>query len=212
MDETDEMFSAELDAHGDAAESALVLALAALYAANNEPSEEQIQSAINGVVVAYLLAVLLLLSESSQGETSTEPIDLYQIAEEMSSEAAELLKDELTNMTREVNQDPSTRGFDGTDFRARLRALSAAALTSVTNRGLLRLAQAVGFSLKSWRTRLDIKVRLAHQSLEGQTVPMNGTFVDFQGVRLEYPGDRRAPIASWIQCRCRLSFSRVRTA
>lgn len=208
MDETDELFSAELDAHGDAAETALVLALAALYAANNRPSEEQINQAISGVLVPYLLAVLVLLSTGSE----QEPVDLYQVAEDMSREASDMLKDELANLTAEANRNPNLRGFEGDEFRARLRALLAATITSVTNRALVQLAEQLGYEYKSWRTRLDVRVRLSHQSLEGQTVPLDAMFVDFQGVRLEYPGDRRAPIAAWINCRCRLSFSRERAA
>lgn len=211
MDETGEMFSAELDAHGDAAESALVLALVSLYAANNVPSEEQIQNAISGVIVPYVLAILILLAVSLSGETGPEPVDFYQLADEMSSEAAELLKQELSNLTVEVNRDPNTRGFEGNDFRARMNALVAATLTSVTSRVLQRVAQVLGYTHKGWRTRLDTKVRLSHQSLEGQIVPMNSLFKDYLGVTLEYPGDRSAPIEAWISCRCRLSFARLRS-
>lgn len=205
MDETDEIFAEELDAHGDAAESAVVLALAALYAANNQPSEEQIRNAISGVMVPYLLTILALLATGSDDSTQ---MDFYQVAEELSGEAADLLSTELANMTREMNRDPNTRGFDGTEFRARMTSLVAAVLTIVTSQAMMRLARILGFRFKVWKTRLDVRVRLSHQSLEGQMVPLNSVFRDYRRIPIEYPGDRSTPIDMWINCRCRLGFSR----
>ena len=208
MDETDEIFTEELDAHGDAAESAVVLALTALYAANNQPSEEQIRNAISGVMVPYLLAILILLSTVSSDTGETAQMDFYQVAEELSAEAADLLSTELANMTRQMNRDPNTRGFDGTDFRARMTSLVAAVLTIVTSQAMMHLARLLGFRFKVWKTRLDVRVRLSHQSLEGQMVPLNSVFRDYRKIPIEYPGDRSTPIDMWINCRCRLGFSR----
>jgi len=208
VDETDEIFAEELDAHGDAAEAAIVLALTSLYAANNQPSEEQIRNAISGVMVPYLLAILVLLATVAPSTDEATQMDFYQTAEELSGEAADLLSTELANMTRQMNLSPDTRGFEGTDFRARLSSLVAAVLTIVTSEAMLRLARLLGFKFKTWKTRLDVRVRLSHQSLEGQTVPLSSSFRDYRKIPIEYPGDRSTPIDMWINCRCRLGFSR----
>lgn len=52
-----------------------------------------------------------------------------------------------------------------------------------------------------WRTMNDSSVREAHKEVEGQTIPLGGTFL-VQGENLHYPGEPVGPPEVWINCRC----------
>lgn len=55
--------------------------------------------------------------------------------------------------------------------------------------------------VQTWTTMHDSHVRPAHEKVEGQTVSISEPFT-VDGVHLRYPGDPRAPIELWINCRC----------
>lgn len=52
-----------------------------------------------------------------------------------------------------------------------------------------------------WVTMHDSKVREAHKDTDGQQRPVGEKF-DVDGVPMQFPGDTRAPIDLWINCRC----------
>jgi hypothetical protein len=54
---------------------------------------------------------------------------------------------------------------------------------------------------KTWRTRRDNRVREPHIRAEGQEVPQSA-FFNVGGWPMEFPGDRRAPVDLWANCRC----------
>ena len=54
-----------------------------------------------------------------------------------------------------------------------------------------------------WVTMEDDAVRVEHKRTEGQTRPLGEPF-NVDGVPMDFPGDSRAPIELWINCRCTL--------
>lgn len=58
---------------------------------------------------------------------------------------------------------------------------------------------------RKWTTSRDARVRDTHNSLNGQTRPMNGTWTTSAGNVLRFPGDTSAPPEETIQCRCALA-------
>jgi uncharacterized protein with gpF-like domain len=64
---------------------------------------------------------------------------------------------------------------------------------------------------KEWISQRDDRVRDAHVSLDGTEVNENDAF-NYQGFRLEYPGDSSlgAPAGLTVNCRCFLSYHEKR--
>ncbi len=54
---------------------------------------------------------------------------------------------------------------------------------------------------KTWYTRNDTRVRETHARTQGQEVPY-ASFFSVDGWPMEYPGDTRAPVGLWANCRC----------
>ncbi len=54
---------------------------------------------------------------------------------------------------------------------------------------------------KRWVTKRDKKVRETHNHADGQTVPVNESFI-VGGAFMMYPGDRTAPVEETANCRC----------
>ena len=74
------------------------------------------------------------------------------------------------------------------------------------NAGTYFSGKQVGAVSKTWLTRRDGNVRIAHQSLQGKTVELGDGF-KVDGFVLRFPGDPLAPPALTINCRCRLRFN-----
>lgn len=64
---------------------------------------------------------------------------------------------------------------------------------------------------KVWQTRQDGRVRAAHLSTQGQTVPVDQPF-NVVGYSMMYPGDSSAPFSLVARCRCRMSYTDSLTA
>ncbi len=60
------------------------------------------------------------------------------------------------------------------------------------------------FLLMEWVTMHDADVRPEHAAAAGQQRPTDEPY-DVGGVKMRYPGDPRAPIELWINCRCTLA-------
>lgn len=58
-----------------------------------------------------------------------------------------------------------------------------------------------GLPYKMWVTRRDERVRHTHAAADTQTVPVDAPFT-VGGVPMMHPGDRSAPIAETVNCRC----------
>lgn len=89
-------------------------------------------------------------------------------------------------------------------------------LTTLVNERALQAALAVNSGqseplYKVWRTQLDGRVRAAHLSTEGQTVPVDQPF-NVGGYSLMYPGDTAAPFRLVARCRCRMDYTNALVA
>lgn len=204
MADMDERYSQEVEQRAEMTEAALVLAMLALLASENNPSPERITQVVSGIIGTHVVALLTLMWAYSGLEA--EP-DWGDLPIRMQRTAADLMDESIRNLLREANLDPNSRGELTHELHARLRNIIESIVTTVTSETTTAAAVALGYSSKTWHTRLDARVRVSHQSLEGQTVSITEPFRDFLGVKLQYPGDRSAPIETWINCRCTLSFS-----
>lgn len=73
--------------------------------------------------------------------------------------------------------------------------------TYATNNATYQGAFASGQRRKQWATRGDGDVRKIHAAINGQQVPIGGTF-EVNGSKLHYPGEPVGPPENWINCRC----------
>lgn len=69
------------------------------------------------------------------------------------------------------------------------------------NSATYRAGVGAGGLEKTWITMHDDAVRSMHSAVDGQTVPIRGTF-DVGGNKLLFPGEPVGPPEVWINCRC----------
>ena len=67
------------------------------------------------------------------------------------------------------------------------------------------IARQLGYSHQRWVTERDDRVRHSHDMLDGVTVPLGTDFQTANGT-LRYPGDKRASMSEYINCRCSLEM------
>lgn len=120
-----------------------------------------------------------------EGWTADETaIAIRDVFTGVSSTTAQMLaQTELTSLVNERAQEAATKAFqDSTDPL-----------------------------YKVWQTMKDPRVRVAHASVEGQTVPVAQPF-NVGGFLMMYPGDPSAPMRLVARCRCRMSYTDSLTA
>ena len=61
---------------------------------------------------------------------------------------------------------------------------------------------------KTWYTMDDTRVRDAHAAMDGVSVLWTNPFI-VDGYEMDGPGDRRAPVHLWINCRCRMKSRKI---
>lgn len=120
-----------------------------------------------------------------------------------------------------ANQPLGPRMINTMVSRYRARALALRAETIARSEALRAYSEAREESLEQmveqteiaedrveriWNRVGDNRVRDWHDTMQGQTSPMGGTFVDGKGQLLRYPGDPEAPANTTISCRCTLTF------
>ncbi len=74
------------------------------------------------------------------------------------------------------------------------------------NEAALTTARKAGAKSKTWMTMQDPRVRDAHVPLQSVTVPIDGTFVTWDGYETQAPGMFGVPELD-VNCRCTLIFS-----
>lgn len=104
---------------------------------------------------------------------------------------------------------PPVVGATEKSRRARVGGQALAREISVAARESARieLARELGATFKTWRTKLDARVRSTHGGIEGLRVPIDALFRTHSGATLDFPKDPTAPLNETAGCRCRLSFS-----
>lgn len=94
------------------------------------------------------------------------------------------------------------RGKQLLSWVAKLDSKSTAVATTSYNSVVEQELRGAGaWPYKRWYSRLDGNVRATHQEAHGQTVPMGATF-EVGGNAMSMPGDTRAPMEEWLNCRC----------
>ena len=66
------------------------------------------------------------------------------------------------------------------------------------NTGVMRIYNDVGVEYTQWIAAHDDRVRDSHEELDGEIIPLGGTYSN----GLAYPGDTNGPLEEWINCRC----------
>ena len=66
------------------------------------------------------------------------------------------------------------------------------------NQGVMRTYETMNVSYTQWIAADDDRTRETHAELNGEIIPMGGTYSN----GLQYPGDTSGPIEEWINCRC----------
>lgn len=89
----------------------------------------------------------------------------------------------------------------------RLKGIAEVESQSAYNAGVYFSGQRAGATTKTWLTRKDERVRSAHRTLEGKTIPIGEGF-KAGGAILRFPGDPLAPPGLTINCRCLLRFGK----
>ncbi|MFD0352895.1 phage portal protein [Streptomyces sp. NPDC127110] len=94
-----------------------------------------------------------------------------------------------------------------TDIGARTaETIAENAAVATVNGAAEATAAAVGPGIvRTWVTRRDDRVRAAHTSVDGTTLPV-GTAFDVDGYPMRFPADQLAPLHLTINCRCRLLY------
>ena len=66
------------------------------------------------------------------------------------------------------------------------------------NQGVMRTYETMNVSYTQWIAADDDRTRESHAELNGEIIPMGGTYSN----GLQYPGDTNGDIEEWINCRC----------
>lgn len=80
-------------------------------------------------------------------------------------------------------------------------SLAQRTTAEVTRQAAITQAQRGMGGFKTWMTQRDLRVRDAHRSMEGVTIPVNEPFV-VDGWPMMWPGESSVPQELWINCRC----------
>ena len=76
----------------------------------------------------------------------------------------------------------------------------------VFNESMNHFAKRKGYSMKTWNTQMDDRVRDQHLYLEGMEIPIGAMFYTYDGDGAEFPGDFSLPQNN-CNCRCYLTFN-----
>ena len=76
----------------------------------------------------------------------------------------------------------------------------------VFNESMYTFANRKGYSMKTWNTMLDDRVRDTHSYLEGMEIPIDALFFTYDGDSARFPGDFALP-QNDCNCRCFLTFN-----
>lgn len=202
MPHTPEVFLRDLEKASDDAENAFALALTSYLAVHSDEDEED-----DGSLLFWLSAIVpgfaVLVLDAMESYSPSDPLS----EQDRSRIVAEAVRTALIAFRRAGQTDPRLLSGSGDVDRAtRIRHVAVSVISAIRSDVQQSSAELLGFALKTWRTRLDRKVRTAHRLLEGRTVPVGSDFVTLGG-RIRYPGDPTAHPTLTINCRCLLSFS-----
>ncbi len=135
---------------------------------------------------------------------------------------------ELTKTLRRIVNEGLAEGWTADETAVQLaeafhgvssstaQMLAQTELTTLVNERSLQAAQkqfreSSDPTYKTWQTMKDPRVRVAHATTQGQTVPISQPF-NVGGYQMMYPGDPSAPLQLTARCRCRMTYTDSLTA
>lgn len=157
---------------------------------------------------AYDSTVAVLVTAQAEGWSAAQRDDQVRLAlrpsEGETSLVAAAARRGPRNGARWADLD-----VGGLTFMDRMKRDARTAVTGLDGILTSSALRDQGFTRKRWVTRHDAKVRATHVEAEGDTVPLDEHFI-VGGYPLMYPGERGAPPALVINCRCTMVGTRWR--
>lgn len=98
-----------------------------------------------------------------------------------------------------INQVASniTRRFDQlSDWES--KRIARTEIHNAHNMGIMNTYEEMGVEYTQWIAARDARTRDSHRDINGEIIPMGGTYSN----DLRYPGDTTGPLKEWINCRC----------
>ena len=154
------------------------------------------------VIEAGIFAALIAMASSSERQVAAPT----RVDRKALQDKATELEPQITDRVWEAAVEHAKTAPVDTD-REFSRALARSSATRVAAESAQAVGDELGMKFKVWVSRGDEKVRASHRALHGKVVEIGKPFKRFSGGRLDYPGDTRAPIGEWINCRCLLFMS-----
>tara|TARA_Y100001970_G_C14138497_1_gene805761 strand:- start:530 stop:1480 length:951 start_codon:yes stop_codon:yes gene_type:complete len=109
----------------------------------------------------------------------------------------------FNELARKINVQLGGQSLNRAKIIARTEVLKASSWAQQ------RAALSTGKKLeKEWVSQRDILVREAHQILDNQRVPADSFYL-YNGIKLDFPGDPKAPADLVVNCRCTEAFVEV---
>lgn len=157
---------------------------------------------------AYDSAVAVLVTAQAEGWTARTRDDQLRLALRPGEGETSLLAAASRRGPRNgARWDDLDVG--GVSFMDRMKRDARTAVTGLDGILTSSALRDQGFTRKRWVTRHDAKVRETHVAAEGQTVPLDEAFI-VGSYPLMYPGERGAPPALIVNCRCVMVGTRWR--
>lgn len=158
--------------------------------------------------VAYDSVRLVLTMGLEQGWTQAQIDDQIRLALQPDAGATELVAAAARRGPRHgARWDELDTG--GMSFMDRMKRDARTAVTGLDGMITVNALAEQGFTRKRWVTRHDDRVRETHRHADGDTVALSEPFY-VGGYPLMYPGERGAPPAIIINCRCVIVGTRWR--
>lgn len=78
------------------------------------------------------------------------------------------------------------------------RRIARTEIHNAHNMGIMNTYTEMGVEYTQWIAAHDSRTRDSHRDINGEIIPMGGTYSN----GLRYPGDTTGPLKEWINCRC----------
>jgi len=193
----------------DRTEQELAAAIAALLAAKaaTAPWLDLVNGSLSGLLQNYLRRGALDMATSA----GLSPTEAAIAADEATTSVMGDIQRQLASwlaIAAKDRADPKAPGqpMDQQNAEDAAGIIARTVATYARERVRGEVATKLGATKRRWQTRMDSKVRPAHQSLEGRWKPIGKPFKS-GGFEIQYPGDPEAPLELTAGCRCHLVYT-----
>lgn len=178
-----------------------------------ELPREEIEGRINLAYLLYPIFIyLFFVCGSASVEVAIEYAELYEIVQRRYTDAIrqynedlaedERIKERIAMVSQEiVNTTIDNLGDSYFTSQERARLIAENETNSVANYEREQNAIKQGYTMKTWVSMQDERVRKDHATVDGTTIAINDYF-DVGSDRMLYPGDLSASPEQTINCRC----------